>query len=92
MNGTDEAEEQLLKERARQSYIKGMLVAILREGEDLDAVARELDKLLMSGGHRFNDLEKIALGYIATFADKDVPRGQLVAIACKIRNFYYDHA
>ena len=92
MNARNETEEKLLRERARRSYVKGMLCAIVREGVDLDAAARELDELLMSGQDRFNEMEKVALGYIATIVKKEVPPGQLVAIACKIRDFYHKHA
>lgn len=92
MNATNETEEKLLRERARRSYVKGMLIAIVREGVDLDKAAVDLDELLMPRKYLENQVEKIALGFIACIVEKDVPRGQLVAIACKIRDFYHEHA
>jgi len=92
MNGTNEAARDHEKERARRSYVMGILSPILREELDLITEARVLDELLMSRKYRYNELEKIALGYIVTIVDKKVPREQLVAIACKIRDFYREHA
>jgi len=91
MNGTNEAARDREKERARRSYVMGILSPILRDDVDLATEARVLDDLLMSRKYRHNEMEKIALGYIATIVEKDVPREQLVAIACKIRDFYEDH-
>jgi hypothetical protein len=90
MNARNETEEKLLRERARRSYVKGMLCAIVREGVDLDAAARELDELLMSGQDRFNEMEKIILGEIKQIVEEDLPAAQLVAVACKIRDFYHN--
>jgi hypothetical protein len=67
-----------------------MLCAIVREGVDLDAAARELDELLMSGQDRFNEMEKIILGEIKQIVEEDLPAAQLVAVACKIRDFYHN--
>lgn len=91
MNARKETEDTPLMKRVRRSYLEGMLCAIVLEGVDLGAATRELDELLMSRKYRYNEMEKIALGYIATIVEKDVPREQLVAIACKIRDFYEDH-
>jgi len=92
MNGTNEAARDHEKMRARRSYVMGILSPILRDELDLATEARVLDELLTSRKYRYNEMEKIALGYIATIVDKDVPREQLVAIACKIRDFYHRHA
>jgi len=92
MNARNETEEKLLRERARRSYVMGLLSPILRDELDLATEARILDELLMSRKYRFNEMEKVALGYIATIVKKEVPPGQLVAIACKIRDFYHKHA
>jgi hypothetical protein len=62
----------------------------VREGVDLDAAARELDELLMSGQDRFNEMEKIILGEIKQIVEEDLPAAQLVAVACKIRDFYHN--
>jgi hypothetical protein len=90
MNARNETEEKLLRERERQSYLRGILCAIVREGVDLDAAASELDELLMSGRHRHNEMQKIILGEIKQIVEEDIPAAQLVAVACKIRDFYVD--
>jgi hypothetical protein len=91
MNARKETEDTPLMKRVRRSYLEGMLCAIAREGVDLGTATRELDELLMSGQHRHNEMQKIILGEIKQLVEEDVPAAQLVAVACKIRDFYEDH-